>query len=83
MIHMAARRREIIPDPNSPGALSVSDGTTTVGTVVERDHSFFAFDADGTLLGEFRSRRQALRSIPKQIDDSPAAQSIIQKGQSQ
>ncbi len=61
-----ARRKEVIPDPNSPGALSVSDGTTRVGTVVERDHSWFSFGIDGVLIGEYASMREAMRAVPNQ-----------------
>ena len=53
-----------IPDPNCSDALTVSDGTATAGTIVERDGSYFAFDAAGTLIGEFKTRAQAMRAVP-------------------
>jgi hypothetical protein len=55
----------LIPNPRTAGdAMAVTDGTVTAGYVIERDHSHFSFDADGILLGEYSSRRLAMRSIP-------------------
>ena len=31
---------------------------------IERDSAFFAFDADGVLIGAYATRTQAVRSIP-------------------
>jgi hypothetical protein len=55
-----------IPNPSTaPDALSISDGHETIGYCIARDGSFFAFDVNFVLLGEFRSQREAVRSIPK------------------
>jgi hypothetical protein len=48
-----------------PMTLAVTDGASTVGFLIERDGSFFAFDQDGTLLGEYATRTQAARAIPR------------------
>jgi hypothetical protein len=53
-----------IPRADAPDALSVSDGAVTCGSVVERDGAFFAFDTNGTLVGEYGSQREAVRAIP-------------------
>lgn len=56
----------MIPNPRtSPDALSVSDGHQTVGYIIQRDASFFAFDIENVLLGEFKTQRAAVRAIPK------------------
>ena len=57
----------MIPKHTAPDALSVSDGAATVGYVVERNGSFFSFDDSGTLLGEFKTQRAAVRSIPPTV----------------
>lgn len=44
-------------------ALAVTDGAVTIGYIIERDSAFFAFDADGVLIGEYATRTQAVRSI--------------------
>jgi hypothetical protein len=59
----AAQHRGI-PRATSPGALAVTDGTETIGVVVEHDHSFFSFDTTGTLVGEFDTLAKATRSLP-------------------
>ena len=57
-----------IPNPHTArDALSVTDGATTVGYLVSRDGSHFSFDQDGILIGEFATRRLAMRSIPPAI----------------
>jgi hypothetical protein len=53
-----------IPKANAPGALHVSDGADACGTIVERDGSFFTFDIDGVLVGEYPSQREAVRACP-------------------
>jgi len=45
--------------------LSVSDGATTAGYVVEHDGEFFSYDAEFVLLGEFTSQSEAVRAIPR------------------
>ena len=64
-----ARTSTLIPKHTAPDALSVSDGAITVGYIVERDGSHFAFDDSGTLLGEFETQREAVRSIPQTGED--------------
>jgi hypothetical protein len=53
-----------IPHPHAAGALSVSDGGQTVGSVVEHDGSFFAFNVEGVLIGEYASQIEATRALP-------------------
>ena len=48
-------------------ALAVYDGQDRVGSVVERDGGFDAYDASGRHLGAFLSRREAMRAIPNII----------------
>jgi hypothetical protein len=61
------------PDPvcNSPpsskqdrGALAVADGRDLRGTVEHRGRWYLARDAQGDLLGRFRTLREAVRAIP-------------------
>lgn len=59
------RSRASIPSQHAAGALSVHDGVVFVGTVVDGEGSFFSFDRDGVLLGEYRSQAEAMRIIPK------------------
>lgn len=55
-----------IPSANNPGALSVTDGTIAVGTVVPSgDGSFFSFGVDEILIGEYRTLPEAARSLPR------------------
>ena len=54
-----------IPKADTPGALFVSDGTDPVGSIVVIDSSYFAFDLEHILIGEFASQREAMRAIPK------------------
>ncbi len=57
--------KQRIPNPSSTAAKAVTDGHETAGYVIEHDGSYFAFDADAVLLGEFETQQQAMRSIPK------------------
>lgn len=66
----AAKLNDGIPDPLAPDSLTVTDGHEMVGTIVRRDGSHFAFDADGTLIGEYATRAEAMRALP----NSPTAQ---------
>jgi hypothetical protein len=52
------------PHARAPGALSVYDGTTWVGSIAIRGDEFFAFNTAGNLLGSFKSQAEAMRSIP-------------------
>lgn len=62
-----------IPKATAAGALAVSDGMTARGSIVERDGSFFAFNADGVLVGEFPALRQAMRAVPPAMKSSARA----------
>ncbi len=53
------------PNAHTPGAMFVTDGQEVAGSLVVRDRSFFAFGADGVLIGEFESQREAIHAIPK------------------
>jgi hypothetical protein len=46
----------------------VSDGHETCGYIIPHDGAFFSFDIDGTLLGEFKTQREATRAIPKRAN---------------
>jgi hypothetical protein len=62
------------PRPNAPNALAVTEGADTIGQIVEQDGIAFAFDASGTLIGEYATRTLAMRAIPplnKQADAIP------------
>jgi hypothetical protein len=54
-----------IPSASAPGALAVTDGTVAVGSIVERDRAFFAFNVDGVLLGTFSTQRMAVIALPR------------------
>jgi hypothetical protein len=54
-----------IPRADTPGALSVSDGTETVGSIVTINGAYFAFDVEHVLVGTYASQREAMRAIPK------------------
>jgi hypothetical protein len=56
-----------IPRATASDALRVFEDWNFVGYVVERDRSWFSFNADGTLMGEFYSFREAVRAIPRRI----------------
>ncbi len=57
--------------PSSPAsnekqlALAVYDGTVHVGSIIERDDGFRAFDAHGRCVGTFGNQRDAMRAIPR------------------
>ncbi len=57
-------RSSTIPGLHAANALAVTDGTTTVGFIVEHDGSHFAYDADGILIGEYQNRIEAMSAIP-------------------
>ena len=61
-----ARRRSTtsIPKANAPNAVAVTDGAIFAGAIVESNGSDFAFDATGTLVGEYVSRLEAMRTLP-------------------
>ncbi len=53
-----------IPNPHAPDSLAVTDGTTSIGRIVARDGSYFAFGTDNILLGEFATQGQAMHALP-------------------
>ena len=54
-----------IPAANNPGAISIYDGQDKAGTVVEHDGSHFSYGNDDILIGEFNTRLEAVRSLPR------------------
>jgi hypothetical protein len=50
--------------PHVPGSLAVTDGRETVGHIVVRDGSYFAFGIDDILIGEFDTQSKAIRALP-------------------
>ncbi len=64
------RSSSAIPNPHTARhALSVTDGGETVGCVIAHDGSFFAYDSDGELIGEYASQGEAMNAIPNKLDD--------------
>jgi hypothetical protein len=64
----ALKRADIhqkIPKPNASNGLTVTDGETCIGTIVEHDGSHFAFEPDGQLVGEYATRVAAMRALPR------------------
>ncbi len=53
-----------LPTARTSVALAVTDGHNTIGYVIEHDGSYFAYGADQILIGEFKTRREAVRAIP-------------------
>jgi hypothetical protein len=53
-----------IPSAHDPRALALYEGTTLLGRIVKHDGSVFLFGADGTLIGEYRTQREAMRALP-------------------
>lgn len=51
--------------PSVRNAMAVTIGTTTIGYVAEHDGSFFAFDLNQELIGEYETQREAMRAIPR------------------
>jgi hypothetical protein len=60
----AARRNLQARRPTADHALAVYDGQHRVGSVVERNGEFLAFDVHNRRVGVFTSQREALRAIP-------------------
>jgi hypothetical protein len=54
-----------IPSARAFGFLAVTDGTIAVGTVMERDHSFFSYGTDEVLIGEYPTLAAAVGSLPR------------------
>ena len=65
------RRRKVnadqrsIPRADSANAISIYDGQTKAGTIVEHGGSHFSYGADDILIGEFNTRLEAVRSLPR------------------
>jgi hypothetical protein len=59
--------RSAIPKSNAPGVLTVTNGQITVGTIVARGGSHFAFLAAGVLIGEYRTRPEAMRALRRGV----------------
>jgi hypothetical protein len=59
------QRYSTITPAKAPGFLAVTDGTIAVGTVMERDHSFFSYGTDEVLIGEYPTLAAAVRSLPR------------------
>ena len=57
-------KRPSVPTPHSHAALSVTDGTVTVGHIVPHHGAWFAFDADDALVGKYPTQHQAVLAIP-------------------
>ena len=49
---------------NQDECLAVYDGASFVGSIVDRDGSFDAYDATGRHIGAFKNQREAVRAIP-------------------
>lgn len=58
------RRNPRAPRPTAGHALAVYDGQHLVGSVVERNGEFLAFDVHDHRVGVFANQREALRAIP-------------------
>ena len=64
-IAVTRQGRRSIPRSDAAGAVAIYDGQQFLGTCVEHEHSHFAFDAGGTLIGEYATRLAALRALPR------------------
>jgi hypothetical protein len=60
----AARRNSQARRPTVDHALAVYDGQQRVGSVVEHDGEFLAFDVHNRRVGVFTNQREALRALP-------------------
>lgn len=65
---MTKRRAQAVDTGNH--VLSVFDGATMVGSLVERGGRFDAYDVDGRRLGAFADMRAAARAIPRVVSRS-------------
>ena len=68
---MTATKKKIsknnIPSARTPGALSVTDGTEFVGTIVKHAGGYSSFDPTGALVGEYPTQAAAMRSLPRAV----------------
>jgi hypothetical protein len=60
----AARRSSQPRRPTAGQALAVYDGQQRVGSVLERDGEFLAFDNRDRRVGVFTNQSEALRALP-------------------
>jgi hypothetical protein len=58
-------KKSNLPSAHAPGALSVTDGTEFVGTIVKHSGEYFSFDPTGVLVGEYPTQAAAMRSLPR------------------
>ena len=65
-----ALKHHHMPSPAAPDALTVTDGAVTVGFITERGAKHFAFDATGRLIGEYKTRVEAIRAISNLIKET-------------
>jgi hypothetical protein len=49
--------------PSVRNAMAVTIDTQTIGYVAEHNGSFFCFDLNEELIGEYETRREAVRAI--------------------
>ncbi len=63
MVMKMNKKRTDIPNPHAPGALAVTDGGTCIGYIVHAG-AYFAFGADGVLVGEYDTQGKAMRALP-------------------
>ena len=66
-----------IPSACAVDAMAVTIGTETIGFVVHRDSSYFAFDTNEQLVGEYPSKRAAMRSLNRCCTDCKVNTSAI------
>ena len=64
------RRRKVsadrpIPHADSANAISIYDGQIKAGTVVEHDGSHFSYGTDDILIGQYATRLETARSLPR------------------
>jgi hypothetical protein len=59
-----ARRNPRAPRPTSGHAPAAYDGQHLVGSVVERNGKFLAFDVHDRRVGVFTNHRDAMRALP-------------------
>jgi hypothetical protein len=67
-----ALKRYHTSSPAVADAVTVTDGAVTVGFITERGAKHCAFDAAGTLIGEYRTRVDAVRAIPNLLKQASA-----------
>jgi hypothetical protein len=61
---MRERTHDRAPRPTAGHALAVYDGQHLVGSVVERNGNFLAFDVHDRRASVFTNHREAMRALP-------------------